>query len=79
MLIAAVPLLTLAQLLEKPDWRQIIRAWPWLLALSGAGLVGYNLLLYTALEHTDALDASLINAFNPAVITLAATRLLRND
>ena len=75
--IAAVPLLILAQLLEKPDWRAVLRAWPWLLALSVTGMLGYNLLLYSALAHTSALSASLINAFNPALITLAAAIFLR--
>jgi drug/metabolite transporter (DMT)-like permease len=75
--IALVPLLLIAQLVEKPCWRSVAAAWPWLLALSVCGLLGYNLLLYFALEHTDAFNASLINAFNPALITLAAAALLR--
>ncbi|WP_457949542.1 DMT family transporter [Pseudarthrobacter sp. alpha12b] len=75
--IALVPLLVMAQLVERPCWRSVVAAWPWLLALSVCGLLGYNLLLYFALEHTDAFNASLINAFNPALITLAAALFLR--
>lgn len=75
--IALVPLLLIAQFVEKPCWRSVAAAWPWLLALSVCGLLGYNLLLYFALEHTDAFNASLINAFNPALITLAAAVFLR--
>nr|WP_217509357.1 DMT family transporter [Pseudarthrobacter sp. C4D7] len=75
--IALVPLLLIAQLVERPSWRAVLAAWPWLLALSVFGLLGYNLLLYFALEHTDAFNASLINAFNPALITLAAAVFLR--
>lgn len=75
--IAAVPLLILAQVIEKPDWRSVLRSWPWLFALSVTGMLGYNLLLYSALAHTSALNASLINAFNPALITLAAALFLR--
>ncbi|GGI03126.1 DMT family transporter [Arthrobacter liuii] len=75
--IALVPLLVIAQLVERPCWRSVVAAWPWLLALSVCGLLGYNLLLYFALEHTDAFNASLINAFNPALITLAAALFLR--
>ena len=75
--LALVPLLVIAQLVERPSWRSVLAAWPWLLALSVCGLLGYNLLLYFALEHTDAFNASLINAFNPALITLAATVFLR--
>lgn len=75
--IALVPLLVIAQVVERPSWRSVLAAWPWLLALSVCGLLGYNLLLYLALEHTDAFNASLINAFNPALITLAAAVFLR--
>lgn len=75
--VAVIPLLVTAQVVERPQWRQVLAAWPWLIALSAFGLLGYNLLLYAALEHTDAFNASLINAFNPALITLAAAVFLR--
>lgn len=74
--LAVVPLLVIAQLVERPCWRSVLAAWPWLASLSVLGLLGYNLLLYFALEHTDAFNASLINAFNPALITLAAAVFL---
>lgn len=76
-LLAAVPLLVLAQVIEKPDWRAVARAWPRLLLLSGLGVIGYTLLLYTALQYTSALSASLINAANPAVMVLLAAVLVR--
>lgn len=76
-IIALGPLLLIAHLVERPAWRNVLRAWPWLLLLSVLGLLGYNLLLYTALQYTDAFNASLINAFNPALITLAAAVFLR--
>jgi len=41
------------------------------------GLIAYNYLLYTALKYTDAVNASLINAFNPALIAVAAAIFLR--
>jgi drug/metabolite transporter (DMT)-like permease len=75
--IAFLPLLAVAQFVEKPHWRRVLAAWPWLIVLSVCGLLGYNLLLYAALEYTDAFNASLINAFNPALITLAAAVFLR--
>lgn len=75
--IALVPLLAIAQLVERPRWRQVLAAWPWLLVLSLLGMLGYSLLLYAALERTDPLSASLVNAFNPALITLAAALFLR--
>lgn len=76
-LIALVPLLVLAQVLERPDWRAALRSWPRLLTLAALGLTGYNLLLYAALEHTSPVNASLVNAFNPALISLAAIALLQ--
>lgn len=75
--LALVPLIVIAQLIEKPDWRALLRSWPWLITASLLGLLGYNLLLYAALEHTSAFNASLINAFNPALIAIAAAFLLR--
>lgn len=76
-LLALVPLFLVAQVVERPQWRQVLRAWPWLLALSLFGLAGYNFLLYAALQFTDAFNASLINAFNPALILLASVVFLR--
>ncbi|WP_062205071.1 DMT family transporter [Demequina salsinemoris] len=75
--IAVVPLLVLAQVTERPDWRAAARAWPWLIALCATGLAGYNLLLYSSLQFIGAFDAGLINAFNPALIVLAAALVLR--
>lgn len=75
--IAALPLVMLAQVVERPDWRRVLRRWPTLLLLGLVGAVGYPLLLYTALQHTSAVNASLINAINPAAIVLAAAVLTR--
>lgn len=74
--LALVPLVIIAQLSERPDWRAVARHWPWIVALSLTGLAGYNLFLYAALQYTDAFNASLINAFNPALILLAAAVFL---
>lgn len=76
-LLALVPLFVVAQVVERPSWRHALRAWPWVLALSLFGLAGYNFLLYAALQFTDAFNASLINAFNPALIVLASVLFLR--
>lgn len=75
--LSVVPLLVLAQLIEKPDWRAALRQWPLLLVLGLIGMAGYNLSLYEALRHTTAVSASLINSVNPALITLAAAVVLR--
>lgn len=70
--LAAMPLLVLAHFVEKPDWRAVLRRWPVLLLLSVLGMSGYTLLLYGALGHTSAINASLITAANPALIVLMA-------
>ena len=75
--IALIPLVLLAQLIERPNWRAVARAWPVMVLPALFGLIGYNLLLYSALEHTTAVNASLINAFNPALISVAALVFLR--
>lgn len=77
--IALIPLVVIAQIVERPSWLTLLRAWPWLVAGSVLGLLGYNLLLYAALEHTTPFNASLINAFNPALIAIAAAVLLREQ
>lgn len=74
--LAAVPLLILAQAIERPDWRSALRHWRMLLLLSLLGMSGYTLLLYSALQHTSALNASLITAANPALIVVLAVILL---
>ena len=76
--LAAVPLLLLAQAIDRPDWKAVLRNWPVLLLLSALGMSGYTLLLYSALEHTSALNASLVTAANPALIMVLAVVLLKD-
>ncbi|WP_108250710.1 DMT family transporter [Planctomonas deserti] len=76
-LLAAVPLLVLAQVIERPRWRAVLAEWPRLLILAVLGVLGYTLLLYSALQFTTPLSASLINAANPAVMAVLAAILLR--
>lgn len=75
--LAVVPLFVLAQLVERPRWREVLQHWRWHAVLGLLGLGGYTLLLYGALVHTSTLNASLINAFNPALIVVAAIIFLR--
>lgn len=76
--IAAVPLLVIAQVVEHPDWAAVWRQWPVHLGLSVSGMTAYTLFLYEALRHTSAIDASLINAVTPAVIAFCAVVLFRD-
>lgn len=73
---AAIPLLIIAHLVERPDWRGVLRRWPSLTLLGVVGLLGYGLLLYEALRHTTAINAGLISAANPALIAVAAAVVL---
>jgi drug/metabolite transporter (DMT)-like permease len=75
--IAVLPLLVLAQWIERPDWRAALRRWPLLLVLSLLGMAAFPLALYEALRHTTAVNAGLITAVNPAMITLVAVLVLR--
>jgi drug/metabolite transporter (DMT)-like permease len=68
----------LAHAVERPDWRSVLRRWPVLLLLSSLGMSAYTLLLYSALGHTSALNASLVTAANPALIVVLAVVLLRD-
>ena len=61
--------------MEKPDWREAIRHLPLLALLGVLGITGFSLLLYFALQFTSPLNASLINAVNPALIVVLAAVL----
>jgi drug/metabolite transporter (DMT)-like permease len=73
---AAVPLVLIAWMIERPDWRLALREWKLHLVQSLLGLTGYTLLIYAALMLTGAVKASVISAINPATIALAAAILL---
>jgi len=73
---AVLPLLAIAWLIERPDWRVALREWPVHLLQSALGLTGYTLLLYAALGLTGAVNAAVISAINPATIALAAAIFL---
>ena len=73
--LAIIPLAIVAQLIEKPDWRAALRHLPLLTLLGVLGITGFSLLLYYALEFTSPLNASLINAVNPALIVVMAALL----
>jgi drug/metabolite transporter (DMT)-like permease len=76
--LAVAPLVVIAQLVEKPDWKAVLRRWPLQLGLALTGMLGYTLFLYAALQHTTAVNASLINALNPAMIAVLAALLVRD-
>lgn len=75
--IAIIPLFALAAWLERPNWASVLKHWKWHTLQGLLGLSAYNLLLYCALGFTTALNASIINAFNPALIAIGAAIFLR--
>jgi drug/metabolite transporter (DMT)-like permease len=75
---ASIMLIGIAHYLEKPDWKTVIKAWPKLLGLSLLGIVGYNLVLYSALDYTSSTNAAFVSALNPAMMVLFSVILLRD-
>lgn len=71
-----IPLLIASQLIERPDWRIVFGQWKKLALLSLLSIGGYGFMFYYALRTTTPVNASLINAFNPALIALASTIFL---
>lgn len=75
--LAAIPLVVIAHVVERPDWRAVLRTWRRQLVLALLGMVGYAMFVYTALQHTSSVNASLVNALNPALIALGGAVLAR--
>ncbi|GLX68174.1 DMT family transporter [Paenibacillus glycanilyticus] len=76
--IAAIVLIPMAQLVEKPNWRKVWKAnWGILMFLSLVGVVFYTLLTYTALQHTSPTNGSLINSLTPAVMIILSLLFLK--
>jgi drug/metabolite transporter (DMT)-like permease len=76
-LIALCFLFPLAQLVERPDWRKVMRRWFPLCVLGLLGVVSYNISLYAALQYTSSTNAALVNSLNPAFIVLFSALLLK--
>ncbi|AJY76847.1 DMT family transporter [Paenibacillus beijingensis] len=77
--IAAVVLIPMAQLVEKPNWLKVWKNnWGIFLFLSLVGVVFYTLLTYTALQHTSSTNGSLINSLTPAVMIVLSLLFLKD-
>ena len=74
---AAILLLVIAQFVERPDWRRVLRQWPRLLLLGCLGMVGFSILMLEGLRHTTPVNSSLIGASGPVLIAVAAALVLR--
>lgn len=75
--LAVFLLFPIAQMVERPKWKEIWKEWKVLVFMSLLGILGYNLLLYEALRFTTSMNAALVNSINPAVIALFSALLLR--
>lgn len=74
---AAIVLLVLAQIIERPNWRAVFRQWPKLLLLGCLGMVAFSTLLLEGLRHTTPVSGSIIGAAAPVLIAIAAAVVLR--
>ncbi len=77
--LALFVLLPIAIVVEKPNWYHVKKAWKPLLLLGILGIIGYNLLLYSALGYTSPTNAALISAINPGLIVLFSVLLLKES
>ncbi len=73
----SILLMAVAYFLEKPDFKKALKSWPILMIHGAVGLMGYNALVYSALEYTSSMNAALVNSLNPALIVFASVFLLR--
>ena len=56
----------------RRDWQHLVAAWPRLLLFGTLGIGGYNMLVYGGLQHTTAINGTLLNSFAPIMIVLIA-------
>lgn len=69
---AAPILFVLAEKVEHPDWREVVKSSREIFLVSLTGFTGYNITLYTALQYTAATNAALITTFSPALMALVS-------
>lgn len=76
-IVASVILLGIAHVIEKPEWNRVKAAWPTLAGMGVLGIVGYNTVLYSALDYTSATNAALVSALNPGVMVIFSAFFLK--
>lgn len=76
-LLAIFLLIPIAHWIEQPDWKSVWKEWKTLLVMALLGILGYNFLLYKALQFTTPMNAALVNSINPAVIVLFSFLFLK--
>jgi drug/metabolite transporter (DMT)-like permease len=76
-LIAVFLFIPLAHWIERPQWKSVWKEWKILLVLAILGILGYNFLLYQALQYTTPMNAALVNSINPVVLVLFSLLFLK--
>ncbi|MDF2546058.1 MAG: hypothetical protein K0R93_956 [Anaerosolibacter sp.] len=62
---------------EEKSWRLQKNDWPYMLALGLIGMFGYHVLFFIALQHTSAMNSSMIGATNPLITSILASVFLK--
>jgi drug/metabolite transporter (DMT)-like permease len=75
--LASFILVAVAYIVEKPDWRAVIKEWKTLTVMAILGVVIYTMIVYEALNYTSSTNAALVNALNPAVIAIFTVIFLK--
>lgn len=75
--LASIILVVIAYVLEKPDYRLVLKEWKTLTAMAILGITIYTLLLYEALNYTSSTNAALVSALNPALMAVFAAIILK--
>lgn len=76
-LLALFLLYPIAHWTEHPHWKSIWKEWKILSVAALLGIIGYNFLLYEALQYTTSMNAALINSITPVVIVIFSALLLK--
>lgn len=74
---ASIILLIISKKIENPSFESIKKNFVKLTMMGILGIMGYNITLYTALNYTSSLNASLINSLNPVVLLILSFLFLR--
>jgi drug/metabolite transporter (DMT)-like permease len=76
-LFASIILIFISKKIDNPSFDTIKKNLIPLTMMGILGILGYNLILYTALNYTSPLNASLINSLNPGILVLFSFFLLK--
>lgn len=75
--LASGVLAVIAYVIEKPNWKVVVREWKTLTVMAILGITIYTLLLYEALGYTSSTNAALVSALNPAIMAIFAAIILK--